>query len=446
MFNFVYKQGWIAKAFLAFLAFSFILGTAIMWGPGSWNFGFGNYLIKVGDITITPKEFLIELNLLSYKNPNLPKETLKNNAYSILLFRAVLAYLAEKNGYYVSDKEIEDFIKRTFADKNGKFNLKIFENYLNNFGLTPSEYKSIVKKILLADHYKTAVFSTTYANKETVEAILLPFQLQIDGLFYKITPEMFEQLIPNPSEEELRKIYKENLKKFSFENGTVEKVFIYKAKTSEEAAKIYNLLKESKKPKGIPFEVFERNKTVKEPLRDIVKEAFSKKGLVIKKLPDGSYVIAVYKKENIGKKIPFEKVKDELVKIYKRQKAVQYLRENYSKIVEKVLKGKINVKPQKVELIGFQLLSPEGFGFSYDDLLAILEGKRIFEKFVNNEIWILKIEKYTIVNNIKSNIYTTYQNLVRNQDYTNKLISIVKKFLRENPNEIEVNTRLLKQF
>ena len=80
MFNFVYKQGWIGKLFLGFLAFSFILGTAIMWGPGSWNFGFGNYLIKVGDITVTPKEFLIELSLERNQNGELPKEVLKTGS------------------------------------------------------------------------------------------------------------------------------------------------------------------------------------------------------------------------------------------------------------------------------------------------------------------------------------------------------------------------------
>ena len=417
-----------------------------MWGPGSWNFGFGNYFIKVGDITITPKEFLIELNLLSYQNPNLSKKILKNRAYSILFIRAVLAYLAERDGYYVSDKEIEDFIKRNFVDKNGKFNLKIFENFLKNFGLTPNEYKSMVKKILLANHYKEVVFSTSYANKETVEAILFPFKLQIKGYFYKIDPSFFEKFIPNPSEKELKMIYKENLNRFSSKNVIREEVLVYKTKTSKGAAQIYNLLREGKQPKEKPYKVFKKGESLEGLLRPIVEEAFNKKGVVVKKLPDGSYVVAVYKKERLSKAIPFEKVKNKLVKIYKRQKAIQYLREHYREIVKQVLEGKINLKPQKVNLTGFQLLSSEGFGLSYDDLMAILNGKKIFEKMVDGEIWILKIDKYEIVKDMNPVIYAYYENLVRNQDYLNKLLTIVKAFWRENPNKISVNTKLLNQF
>jgi len=445
MFNFVYKQGWIGKLFLGFLAFSFILGTAIMWGPGSWNFGFGNYLIKVGDITVTPKEFLIELSLERNQNGELPKEVLKNRVYSRLLIRSILAYLAEKDGYYVSDKEIEDFIKRSFVDKEGKFDLKLFENYLKNLGLTANEFKEIVKKILLADHYKRAIFSTTYANSLTLEATLLPFNLKVEGTVYKISPLLFENRAPNPSEGELKKLYEEKLPLLESGNKTVERVLIFKTDTSEEAAKIYKALKEGKTPKEKPFLVVKAGEPLKEgDLKQVVEEALTKKGIVVKKLPDGSYAVAVYRKE--VQKVPFEKVKPQLVKLYKEQKAFNYLITHRKEVIKQLLNGTLKVKGEQVSLSGFQLIAPEGWALTFDDLLALLKGKKIFTSVVGRELWILKVEKVKMEDNLSEDIYNSYKNLVRNQDYLNKLGKVVENFLRNHPDEIKINRKLLQQF
>jgi len=446
MFNFVYKQGWISKVFLAFLAFSFILGTAIMWGPGSWNFGFGNYLIQVGDIKITPKEFLVELSLSEQQNSQLPKEILKKKVYSTLLIKAILAYLAEKNGFYVSDKEIEDFIKRNFTDKNGKFSVKLFESYLKALQLTPNEFKDIVKKILLADHYKRAVFATTYANKATLEALLLAFKLQVEGQIYKVSPKLFENLIPAPSEEELQKIYKEKLKNFENSNKTVERVLIYEANSSKESAKIYKLLKEGENVNQTPSVVITKGETVKnENLQKLAEETFTKKGITVKKLENGTYVVAVYKKETLKRNIPLDKVKKELEAIYKEQKVEEYLEKHKEEVIQKVLNGTIEVAPQKTTLIGFQLIDPKGWALTYDDLFAILKGKKIFTTKVGNELWILKIEKVSLSNNFNSEVISNYKIYIRNNDYLTKLGKLIDNFMKNNPNLIKINQKLLQQ-
>ncbi|HID79366.1 MAG TPA: hypothetical protein EYP42_02400, partial [Aquificales bacterium] len=158
MFKFVYSKSWISKVFLALLAFSFIFGTAIMWGPGGLNFGFGNYVIKVEDITVTPKEFILELSRLQrIYGEKIPRDRLKTEALNNLLITAIFAYLAEKNGFYVSADEVKDFIIRQFSDENGNFNEKKFKRYLYYLRLTPKEFEQIVKTTLLANKYKSAV-------------------------------------------------------------------------------------------------------------------------------------------------------------------------------------------------------------------------------------------------------------------------------------------------
>ena len=78
MFKWIYSNNILSRIFLGLITFSFILGTAIMWGPGGLNLFGTSYIIKVGNVIITPKEYILELNKLKMEY-NLPENKLKRN-------------------------------------------------------------------------------------------------------------------------------------------------------------------------------------------------------------------------------------------------------------------------------------------------------------------------------------------------------------------------------
>jgi len=432
---------------LAFLAFSFVVGTAVMWGPGSWNFGGGNYLVKVGEVTVTPKEFLVELQLEGRRNPDLPKEELKNRVYGKLLFRATLAYLALRDGFFVSEEEIEDFVKRNFVDESGNFSVELFEGYLRALGLTPKEFEAIAEKILLADRYKRAVFATSYANEATVEALVLPFKVQVEGKVYALPLERFLNRTGEVSEEELRRFYERTLDLWREEvKNATERVVVYSTPDSREARRLYSLLKEGKKPPIEPLGVFtEESPPEGGRLREAVEEAFAKRGVVVKKLESGNYAVAVYERSAEGGVLPFEEVKEKLEKLYRLQKAREWVEANRERIVKEVLEGRLPAEVQNATVEGFRLLDPETWALGYDGLLELLKGRKVFSALVGDELWILTVERVSTGGQLKEELVENYRLMARNRDYLIKLQRVVEDFLRNHPDEVKVNQKLLQQ-
>jgi hypothetical protein len=71
--------------------------------------------IKVGDIKITPKEFLLYMTSLRNQKREISKEKLKNLTLRTVLINSIFAYLAEKNEFYVSDDEVALAIKKNVS-------------------------------------------------------------------------------------------------------------------------------------------------------------------------------------------------------------------------------------------------------------------------------------------------------------------------------------------
>ncbi len=445
MFGWIYKKGWATKIFLGFLAFSFIIGTAIMWGPGSWNFGGGNYVLKVGDITITPKEFLVELSLERNKNPDLPKEELKNLVYSRLLFRATLAYMAERDGFFVSKEEIKDFIRRSFTDKDGNFSPEVFENYLKTLGLTAKEFEDMTRKILLADRYKRAVYATSYADDATLGALLFPFKVQFEGRLYSLKVDLFEERVEKPTEEELKKFYETTSQMWrEKEVNATERVLLYLTPDPREAKEIYTLLKEGKKPSVEPFKVFKKEELPsKGEYEEVLNEALKRRGVVVRKLPNGNYAVAAYEKTAEGGILPFGKVKEKVLSLYLKRKAAEYALKHKGQIVKEILEGRLPAEVENATFGGFELMQPQTWRLSYDNLLELLKGKRVISTLVGDRLLVFRIEEISFKKDLNREIVESYRLLVRNNDYLYKLQSAVQNFLKTHPEEVKINTELL---
>ncbi|HIP86104.1 MAG TPA: hypothetical protein EYH18_00500 [Aquifex sp.] len=438
MFKFVYSKSWISKVFLALLAFSFIFGTAIMWGPGGLNFGFGNYVIKVEDITVTPKEFILELSRLQrIYGEKIPRDRLKTEALNNLLITAIFAYLAEKNGFYVSADEVKDFIIRQFSDEDGNFNEKEFKRYLYYLRLTPKEFEQIVKTTLLANKYKSAVFSTTYVNRETLKAFLFPFTLKIKAQILELDYKQFTSKVKF-DEKELREFYKKVQNNFALEEAP--KVEIFKVTSEEEVKKLYSSLAKGENLNLKPFKVFPISKEENYgEFKELVEKVSQNKKIVVEKVKDG-YLIAVYREGE--RRIPsFEEVKEEVKAVYKKLKTLEWIEKHKDKLTKEVLEGKYKTEVKEVETIGFTLI--QNFGLPAQTLFEVLKGKRYIAVKTGKGLAVIKILSVKQVENVAAEVEDHYRLLVRNSQYIRKLQEVLQEVYRNGEMEIKINTRLI---
>jgi len=439
MFKFVYGKDWITKLFLGLLAFSFVIGTAIMWGPGGLNFGFGNYVIKVGDISISPKEFILEMNRLKNSYPKLNREQLKNAALNNLLLTSLFAYLAERDGFYVSKEEIKTFIERNFSEE-GKFNPELFKRYLQMVKMTPKEFEESLRKTLLANKYKRAVYATSYVNEKVFETAVLPFSLKlkvkVDILSYKNFENLFK-----PTEEELKEFYKKVEKNFLEE--IPERVEIYLAKDQKELKELYKTLKEGKKVSKKPLAVISKenlNKTEGE-IRKLAERVLRDKTVSVEK-SKGGYLIGVYLPPS--KRVPkFETVKDKVEEIYKQLKAVEYMEKHKGEILKAVKEGKYKLEWKEMELSAYELT--EKFNLTVEDIFSLISGKRELNTVLPQGLAFIRVLSLS-EEKLQKNIADYFKMSVRNADYLRKLQEIVNYVVKHQEVQIEVNRKLLQRF
>lgn len=442
MFRFVYGKAWISKVFLAILAFAFIIGTAIMWGPGGLYFGGGNFIVKVGDISITPKEYILELNRLNnLYGSKLSREKIKKEALNNLLITAIFAYLAEKNHFYVANDEIKNFIKRQFSDKKGQFQPQLLEEYLKALKITPQEFENIVKITLLANKYKKAVYSTTYANQPTVEVLLLPFTLQLTVEVIKLSYKALENKI-SINNKDLEKFYNSIKNKFSLEEPP--KVEIFRVKTPEEAK---NLLEYIKRGENIsPYKVLSLNNNTQQIPKEfisLINKLKNSKNIAIIKTNEGEYLIGVYK--NGTKRIPsFDEVRNEVIQLYKRLKTVEWMHSHIEELAAKLLSRDYKGTVEKGKILAYNLM--ENFHLSLEDLFRILAGETLIKVPISNGIAVIKILSVEWNRNISPQLKYTYSLTVRNSLFLKKLQEVLNYVYRTGEVEIKVNKQLLKAF
>ena len=440
MFKFVYGRDWIGKAFLALIAFSFVIGTAIMWGPGGLNFGFGNYAVKVGDITVTPKELMLEIYRLQNQYPNLPKDKLKRAAVNNLVLTALFAYLAHRDGFYVSDQEIKEFIKTQFS-QNGTFNPQLFENYLKAIKMTPKEFEESLRKTLLATKYKKAVYATSYANDKTLEALLLPYTLKLEVKVKILSYKNFEKLF-NPSEEELRNFYNKIAKNFA--EKVPARVEIYTFDNEEELKKAYQLLKEGKSLNLKPtLELEEENlKELKEEkIKELAQKVFENKNIAVEKIK-GKYILGVYRPPS--QRTPtYGEVKNKVLEIYRQAKALEYLQEHKETLTKEVEAGKYQVSEQKGTLAAYELMKK--FNLTAEDLIGILGGKKVLSAIIPQGLAVIEIEKVEKNQELGEGITKYFRLSVRNEDYLRKLQGVIKYVIEHQEVEVKVNRNLLER-
>ncbi len=437
----VYRNSFLTKFFLGLIAFVFIVGTAVMFGPGSWNFGLGNYAIKVGDIVITPKEYRLQVVRLQKLKEGMSEEEIKLLALRMLVGEAILAYLAEKDGFYTSSAEIKARIEKMFS-VNGTFSPELLKKYLSNTGLTAKELEEILKKQILADKYRKAVYRTAYAEDKIVELNLLPLTTTLRVQIYTLTPrEVFNKV--KVDENFLKEFYEKTSK--NWVSVKPERVAIYKVSNATAVKELYQKIKEGKTPLQKPLAVIMANETANytAEIKLLAKKVFENKGVEIKQVK-GGYLVAVYQPEE-RKPLSFEELKKmpTFVETAKTVKALQYINGHRDELSREILNGTLKVNTVNKTLSLFELMNKFGLGFS--DLFALLEGKKIFKTLTPNGLVVIKVIS-TGQENLKENTLELIKNQVKQTDYNRKLQALVNYYIRTGKVKVEVNKNLLPKY
>ena len=190
------SKSWVAKLGLSLLVLVFVV------------FGFGSFaafvspdkqLAQVGEEVIYQKAFEAEFqrqkSLLQRRFENLPAQQLDRlirpaQVLNQMIERQLILQYASNNGFEVSAEAIFNFIKDLPPfQKNGKFDLQVYETRISQWGYSPEQFKSLVLEEMLLSQIISVLQQTTFHP---------PKQLDLHGKWlYKRRDVDYVEFIPD---------------------------------------------------------------------------------------------------------------------------------------------------------------------------------------------------------------------------------------------------------
>jgi len=294
----------------------------------------------VGDECITLREFRFEL--LKYSNflqNKRAEKVAKKLTLDSLITREVLYLKAKELGWYVSDEEVIDVLKKEKAfQEKGKFSVEKYKETLKRFGITPQEYEEIIRKSLMAQRVLNFLKEGVYVLPDELELQKKFYSLNIQGKLYLIKPSDVK-VDYKPSDEGIKKYYEEHKEKFKEEEKNV--VYVWKLKEKEKVKEYYKELKKGKIPEGYR----EASENLPEEVRKAIKELGDKKKVKVVRVGEDYYLLYYKGKESKGYK-PLEEVQEEIRKELIAKKQREKLKEFTQNILKSLKEGKkVDVKP-----------------------------------------------------------------------------------------------------
>jgi len=326
--------------FLWIVAASFVGTIFLVWGKGSISGPSANEVATVNGLGINLIEFNREYNRveqeLKQQYGNQYRKLFKDKDIKLLALRNLIRRKlilseAEKEGIRVSDwavaKEIESM---PIFQRNGKFDVNLYKKILAANHLTPEQFEDEIRDDLLVSKITSVVgYSPSVTNFEVKKLYKEMFGKRKFGF------KLFKLDTSNVtvSENELKSYYEKH--KNEFTANATEKVFVVKIPASssnatETAAKVFKLAKTG------DFEALTQyNPEPVSPQR--AEKLLGNRTVYFAK---DSKFFYVYYKARASKIEPFDKVKTQIEKILKEQKAFKLAQEK----AEKFLKSNGNLK------------------------------------------------------------------------------------------------------
>ncbi|SMP11029.1 peptidyl-prolyl cis-trans isomerase D [Desulfurobacterium pacificum] len=320
--------------FLWVVAASFVGTIFLVWGKGSISGPSANEVATVNGLGINLVEFNREYNRVleelkqQYGNQYrkfLTDKDIKLLALRNLIRRKLILSETEKEGIRVSDwavaKEIESM---PIFQKNGKFDVNLYKKVLAANHLTPEQFESEIRDDLLVSKVTSVVGYSPSVTKFELNKL---YKEMFGKRKFKF--KLFGLNTDNVtvSEDELKSYYEKH--KSEFAGNATEKYFVVEIPVSEsgateKAAKAFKLAKSGDfsalngfNPKEVP------------PGK--AKKLMGDKAVYFTK---DSKFFYVYYRAKTSESLPFEKVKSQIEKVLKEQKAFEVakkLAENFVK-------------------------------------------------------------------------------------------------------------------
>jgi parvulin-like peptidyl-prolyl isomerase len=255
---------------IIYVLFGIIIAVFIInFGPGSKGCGGGaagsTYAAKVAGSTVSEQDFrfaYIALGGTEVPGQMQRERRLKEFVMDKLIERELFALQAEKLGFAVSDKEVEDMIADgrmivmgvprrvdSYVYKDGKFDYERFKMVAQNrLGVSVMRFIDIEKRELLANKVRELMKMGTKVSLDEVKADYDAKGLQVNLEFARWMPRRYEDEIGEPTAAEIDayvKAHADELKK-----AYDERAFLYKK--IDKQAKLRHLIIDA--PKDGPAE------------------------------------------------------------------------------------------------------------------------------------------------------------------------------------------------
>ncbi len=214
-------QGWIGRTIMAILMGLIILSFAI-WGIGDIFKGFGaNNLAQVGGIEIGADTFRNVYQTELQRQQRLERRSITNEeAHQYGLDRQVLSRLvgeaalddqSRRLGLAVSDESVRKTIVNddNFKGMTGQFDHQMFDTFLRDEGLTEKSYIRQQRGIQTRREIVDTLTNGIQLPTSLLEAIHR-YQAEARGVDYIIIPNKAAGALPPPSQDDLKKYFREN--------------------------------------------------------------------------------------------------------------------------------------------------------------------------------------------------------------------------------------------
>lgn len=168
----------VVKIFLTILALTFVFCFGI--SDVIRKFTGKDYVVKVGDIKISPEMFKYEkakrLHNLRDQSQNIDDSSITSHVLHDVIWDNVLGKSAEEFGLIVSDVSLQNYLvgMPMFRDQNGRFNPGVLRALLQQMHLNESAFLELLRKQVKMSLIQAPMqfISTAYENDAYIEAKL----------------------------------------------------------------------------------------------------------------------------------------------------------------------------------------------------------------------------------------------------------------------------------
>ncbi|MBI1179599.1 MAG: hypothetical protein GC201_03515 [Alphaproteobacteria bacterium] len=206
-------NNWYIKALLALLVAAFML-----WGVQSAHLSGPSTVAKVGDVRVTPDEYMrafnIELDSRSreadkaYTADQAVKDGVDNLVLERLVTGAALDQAAHDLGLHVSDDRVAKAVDEytAFRGPDGQFDKAVYAAALRQLGFTPTTFEKEQRRLIQRSDLLSTLGAGAVVPEALVQAIFT-YLTEMRWVRYFVVPAAAVDKVPEPTAADLKQFY-----------------------------------------------------------------------------------------------------------------------------------------------------------------------------------------------------------------------------------------------